>query len=32
VPVLAVFIREVALRGAPETPKDQESMLVAREG
>lgn len=33
VPVLAVFIREVALRGAPEAPDEQaESTLVAQEG
>ncbi len=33
VPVLALFIREVALRGGPETPQEQpESTLVAQEG
>lgn len=33
VPLLAVFIREVALRGGPETPKEHaESTLVAQEG
>lgn len=33
VPVLAIFIREVALRGAPDTPQERaESTLVAQEG